>query len=264
MRSTLQTVPSTKSQWLAAGIFAVLAAQGAAANAQTAPADTAPLTLAPFSGAAAGQLPAPWRVVGVPGGKVPLTTFQTVVLDGKQVMRIEADKSYGNLVHAVPAGFVPAPGVMLRWRWRLDQGVANADLRRREGDDVALKVCALFDQPLNKLTLIDRTVLRLARAATAEALPSATLCYVWDPLLPTGTLLSNAYTARVRLIVVNGSQQGLGQWSLHARDLAADFKRAFAEEGTVVPPLTAVLVGADADSTGGRSLGYVGDISLSP
>ena len=97
-----------------------------------------------------------------------MTAFQTVALDGKQVMRVEADKSYGNLVHAVPAGFVPAPGLMLRWRWRLDQSVANADLRRREGDDVALKVCALFDQPLDKLKLIDRTVLRLARAATAD------------------------------------------------------------------------------------------------
>lgn len=263
-RLTSQTVPRTNFQWLAAITFAVLAAQGFAARAQTAPADAASVTLAPFSSAAAGQLPAPWRVVGVPGGKVPLTAFQTVALDGKQVMRVEADKSYGNLVHAVPAGFVPAPGLMLRWRWRLDQSVANADLRRREGDDVALKVCALFDQPLDKLKLIDRTVLRLARAATAEELPSATVCYVWDPLLATGTLLPNAYSARVRLIVVNGSQQGLGQWSMHARDLAADFKRAFAEEGTTVPPLTAVLVGADADNTGGRSLGYVGDVSLSP
>ena len=197
-----------------------------------------------------------------------MTDFKVMALDGQQVLRVEASKSYGNLVHALPAGFVPAPGVQLRWRWRLDQPVVDADLRRREGDDVALKVCALFDQPLERLNLLDRTVLRIARAASAENLPSATLCYVWDPLLTPGTVLLNAYTARVRLVVVDGGQQQqqqrLGQWSSHARDLTADFRRAFGEEGATVPPLSAVLVGADADNTAGRSLGYVGDLTLSP
>ena len=237
---------------------------GFSALAQSRPVTAGPVSLAAFSTAPAGQPVAPWRVVGVPGGKVPLTDFQLVALDGQQVLKVEAIKSYGNLVHALPAGFVPAPGLMLRWRWRLDQSLPLADLRRREGDDAALKVCALFGQPLDKLKLIDRTVLRLARAASAENLPSATLCYIWDPLLPVGTVLSNAYSSRVRLIVVNGEQQPPGQWHTQARDLAADFRRAFADEGSVVPPLTAVLVGADSDNTAGRSLGYVGDVSLSP
>lgn len=223
-----------------------------------------PVTLAPFSNAASGQAPVPWRPVGVPGGKIPLTDFKVMALEGQQVLRVEANKSYGNLVHALPAGFVPAPGLQLRWRWRLDQPVAEADLRRREGDDAALKVCALFDQPLDRLNLLDRTMLRVARAASAENLPSATLCYVWDPSMTPGTLLPNAYTARVRLIVVDGGQQGLGRWSVHARDLATDFRRAFGEEGAAVPPLAALLIGADADNTAGHSLGYVGDLSLSP
>lgn len=232
----------------------------AAVSAQT---QSKAIALAPFSSSSGDQPPAPWRVVGVPGGKIPLTTYALVELDGRKVLRVEASKSYGNLVHDLP-GVQPEAGLRLRWRWRLDEPLRGADLRRREGDDSPLKVCALFDMPLTKLGLIERNLLRLARGVSGEKLPSATLCYVWDSTLATGTLLANAYTARVRIIVVNSGEQRLGQWVSHERDLAADFQRAFGEESDTLPPLQAVLVGGDADNTGGRSLGWVGDVTLSP
>ena len=221
------------------------------------------VALTPFSSASGDQPPAPWRVVGVPGGKIPLTGYAVADMDGRKVLRVEALKSYGNLVHDLPAVQLE-PGAWLRWRWRLDEPLRNADLRRKEGDDSPLKVCALFDMPLDKLGLIERNLLRIARGVSGEKLPSATLCYVWDAKLSTGTLLSNAYTARVRLIVVNSGEQRLGQWTAHERDLAADFKRAFGAESDVLPPLQAVLVGGDADNTGGQSLGWVGDVTLAP
>lgn len=219
--------------------------------------------LAAFSSASGAQPPAPWRVVGVPGGKIPLTRYALVELDGRKVLRVEADKSYGNLVHDLPA-LVPEAGLQLRWRWRLDEALRGGDLRRREGDDSPLKVCALFDMPLAGLGLIERNLLRLARVASGEKLPSATLCYVWDGTLAPGTLLPNAYTARVRFIVLDSGEQRLGQWVAHSRDLAADFRRAFGSESDALPPLQAVLVGADADNTAGRSVGHVGDVTLSP
>ncbi len=221
------------------------------------------VALTAFSSTPGEQLPAPWRVVGVPGGKIPLTTYALVEMDGRKVLRVEASKSYGNLVHDLPL-VVAETGARLRWRWRLDEPLRGADLRRREGDDSPLKVCALFDMPLTKLGLIERNLLRLARAASGEKLPSATLCYVWDATLASGTLLANAYTGRVRIIVVNSGEQRLGQWVSHERDLAADFKRAFGDESDTLPPLQAVLVGGDADNTGGRSVGHVGDVTLSP
>ncbi|WP_395058339.1 DUF3047 domain-containing protein [Polaromonas sp.] len=243
---------------LALLVYALAPAMQAHAQAST----QGPL-LAAFSSASGVQPPSPWRVVGVPGGKISLTAYALVELDGRKVLRVEADKSYGNLVHDLPAA-VPEAGVQLRWRWRLDEALRGGDLRRREGDDSPLKVCALFDMPLDKLGLIERNLLRLARAASGEKLPSATLCYVWDGTLAPGTLLSNAYTARVRFIVLDSGEQRLGQWVAHSRNLGADFRRAFGKESDAMPPLQAVLVGADADNTGGRSLGHVGDVTLSP
>ena len=131
--------------------------------------------LAAFSSATGEQPPAPWRVVGVPGGKIPLTRYALVELDGRKVLRVEASKSYGNLVHDLPA-LVPEAGLRLRWRWRLDEALRGADLRRRDGDDSALKVCALFDMPLARLeqsgvatreAAVGDPVLRLGRHAGA-------------------------------------------------------------------------------------------------
>jgi hypothetical protein len=203
--------------------------------------------------------PAPWRVVGLPAHKVALTQFDIVALEGKQVLRLLTDKSYGTLSHALPGG---TEAGTLRWHWRLEQPMPAANLQRKEGDDAPLKVCAMFDLPLERLGFYERNLLRLARKITGEYLPGATLCYVWDHRLPEGTALANAYTPRVRFVVLNSGTKGLGQWQAHARDLRADFLRSFGDETETVPPLLAIVVGADGDNTGSQSLGYLGDVSL--
>jgi hypothetical protein len=233
----------------------------ASALAQPAQAPIQPLTA--FSSSSGGEPPAPWRVVALPMGRKPLTRFDITPIDGQRVLRVQTDRSYANLVHDLP-NLVAAPGTQLRWRWRLDQPLRDTDLRRREGDDTALKVCLLFDMQMERLGLMERNMLRAGRSLSGENLPSATLCYVWDHLLAPGTLLHNAFSHRLRMMVVDSGEQQLGQWRTHTRDVAADFQRAFGEESATLPPLQALLVGADADNTGGHSLGYVGDVTLSP
>lgn len=196
-----------------------------------------------------------WRPVGLPKQTLPATQFTRV--EGG-VLRIEAAGSYGNLVRESPGA-----GRTLAWRWRLDQALA-ADLRTKAGDDAALKVCALFDLPLAALPFWERQKLRLARVLSGEDLPAAVLCYVWDPALPTGTVLPNAYTPRLRWMVLRGQGDALGQWHEERRELAADFARAFGDEAGTLPPLKALAVGADADNTGGRSGGLLGEPVLQP
>ena len=223
-----------------------------------------PVTLAAFSEAKGGRLPAPWRVVGLIGASSkPLTRFDLVPVDGRTVLRVLADHSYANLVHDLPDVVVPK-GTQLRWRWRLDQALLDADLRHRETDDTALKVCLLFNAPAENLGALEQSLLGVARAISGEKLPAATLCYVWDNTLPVGTVLNNAFTGRIRMIVVDSGTKALGQWVSHQRDVTADFNRAFGREFPTLPPLEGVAVGADADNTAGRSLGYIGDLKITP
>ncbi|MBI5257967.1 MAG: DUF3047 domain-containing protein [Burkholderiales bacterium] len=204
--------------------------------------------------------PAPWHVVGLPQQTKPFTRFTPVTLDGQRVLRIEADASYGNLVHPVHEDIgVPH---RLAWRWRLDEPNPQADITRRGGDDNPVKVCALYDLPIQAVPFIERQVLRVARLRSGELLPAASVCYVWDSRIGAGATLDNAFTRRIRLIVLQGPRAPLHQWMAEQRDIGADFLRLFGDEAKVLPPLIGIAVGADADNTRAHSVAHVADLSL--
>lgn len=206
----------------------------------------------------AGDSPAaPWAYAGLPAQKPPPTRYRMRELDGRRVLQVEADRSYGNLVHPL-AG---AAAGMLSWRWRVDQPLPAADLRTKQGDDAALKVCAMFDLPRERVPFVERQLLRLAESRVGGALPNATLCYVWDPTWPRGSVVPNAYTRRVRFVTLDGAR---GAWQSERHDLEADFLRAFGDESRTVPALTAIAIGADADNTGARSVGWIDAVRLEP
>jgi Protein of unknown function (DUF3047) len=89
-----------------------------------------------------------WRVLTLPRQTKPITQFSAEVVDGRSALRVEATKSYGHLMHemhnAIPHG-------RLSWSWRMQLPNANTDLHHRAGDDVAAKVCASFDMPLEQV-----------------------------------------------------------------------------------------------------------------
>jgi hypothetical protein len=194
--------------------------------------------------------------------KAPLTQFEWRTVDGQAVLALRTAASYGVLTHAWRSG--AGAGAELAWRWRLDQPIAQADIQTKAGDDAALKVCVMFDQPLADIPFLQRAALGIARTATGQNLPSATLCYLWDSRYAQGTRGPNPYSGRVRYIVVGGPDSRLGQWVSQHRRVAEDFALLFGQETKVLPPITAVAVGADSDNTKGSSLGYLADLRWLP
>ena len=217
-------------------------------------------TLEPLAGTGSSPL-APWRVVGLPNQTKPFTRFSVVDIDGRRAVKIEADSSYGNLVHLLAP--LPVPG-QLAWQWRVELPLTDTDLRKKSGDDTEIKVCVFFDEPMEKVPFADRQILRLARSRTTDVVPTATLCYVWDSHLKAGTALPSAFTGRLRYLVLQSGTDKLDRWVGERRDLAADFMRLFGDECDAVPPVIGVAVGADADNTQSRSIAYVSRLVLEP
>ena len=218
-------------------------------------------SIAPFSVAAAGEPPAAWKFASLPN-KVP-TKFTVVDLGGARVLKVEADESYGNLVHSMQTQVTER--AVLAWRWRVDKLVEDADLRVRSGDDAAAKLCVFFAFDAAKLSFGERTRLKLANSATGENVPTQTLCYVWDNKLPIDTGIVNAFTKRIRFIVLQSGSARLGQWVAQRRSLVADYQRMFGDESEgKVPEVIGVAVSADSDNTHGHGLAYIGDIALTP
>lgn len=217
--------------------------------------------IAPFSSAAPGEPPSPWKRVTL--AKIPRhTTYAVADAAGRRAFRAEASASYANLVHPLVAD--PRTTPWLSWDWKVDQMPARSDLSRKDGDDLAAKVCVFFDLPLERLSAADRWKIRVARRLFDPELPAASLCYAWDRLLPAGTVLPNVYTDRVRFIVLRSAAAGeLGAWRSEKRNLEADFALAFgAEARGGTPRITGVGVASDADNTGDAARAWFGDLRL--
>lgn len=231
-----------------------------------------PAPLAPLESTAGDQPAPPWRQVGFPQKHkpLPMTQFNIAPIDGQRALQVRTASSYGTLVHdwRGPAG-------ALQWRWRLDEpltgGTAEPNLTTKAGDDAAIKLCVMFDHPLDQVPFVERTVLRLARSVSGEPLPAATLCYVWDTGSTTPQQGANPYTCRVRYMSLQTRKTPLAQWVTESRDVARDFITLFGDElpggagaaPSTVPPVTAVVVGADSDNTGSRSLAWITQVQWS-
>jgi hypothetical protein len=216
--------------------------------------------LTPFK-EAAPEPPQPWGFVGLPGQTKPKTRFSVVEIDGRKALRIEANESYGNIVH--PMQF-SGPKATLSWQWKVETPVPAPDLRTRQGDDTSVKVCVFFDMPLDLVPFVERQLQKIAQSKTTDPLPNATVCYVWDPTLAAGTELDNAFTRRMRYIVLESGADKVGKWMTEKRNVMADFTRLFGAESPKVPPIMGIAIGADADNTHTRSVAYVANIALEP
>ena len=218
-----------------------------------------PLALSPFGVTANATLNPAWHLSGLPGQQAaPVTRFEFNSLAGEPALQLTTHKSYGVLAH----DWSGPTTAELTWRWRVDQPLEQADLAIKKGDDAAVKVCVMFDQPLADIPVLQRAALALARAATGQAVPNATVCYVWDQRYPAGTSGANPYSARVRYMVLDGAR--LNQWTTQRRRVSEDFQRLFGSESAVTPPVTTVAVGADSDNTQGHSVAYVSQLRWLP
>lgn len=203
-----------------------------------------------------------WRLALLPRQTKPVTRFLPEPVDGKLALRIDADASYGNLLHELPTGGLQPQ--RLKWSWRMQQPNPGTQLDRRSGDDMAARVCLSFEVPIDALPFSDRVALRLARSMAGQNLPAATLCWVWGHAEAPGTVLPSPFTNRVRYIVLRNAGDAPGRWLEESRDIATDFRRAFGGEIPGLPPVIAVLVGGDADNTGAHSVAYIAGLHFEP
>lgn len=210
-----------------------------------------------FSAAKPGAaLPPGWSPVGI-RQDAPNTRYTLVENGGITVLRADSAAAASGLGFKQRIDTARHP--WLRWRWNIGNIIESADARTREGDDFPARLYVMFDYPLEKLPFVERNKLRLARALFDPDLPAATLCYVWDNKLPAGTILSSAYTERVKVIVVESGAARIRRWVPFERNIAEDFRAAF---GETAPAVTGIVVATDTDNTGTSATTLFGDISF--
>jgi len=208
----------------------------------------------PFSALHAGASQAPWTHVAIAFGKRE-THYDLVDDGGATVLHAVADNAASALAFPLHMALRDAP--ILAWRWKIAAEIPGADPRRASREDAPARIVLEFDGDTSKLPLVDRAIYGAARHVAGRELPYATLMYIFANRERVGTVIPNPHTRRIQMIVASSGESGVGRWQSLARDVHADFVRAFGEEpGT----LTAVGVLTDSDNTDGHAEAWYGDI----
>lgn len=192
--------------------------------------------------------------------KIERRTRYSVVREGDgYALKAESDASASGLYR--PLDLDARVYRILAWRWKVENVLAKADARRKDGDDYPARVYVAFRHDVETATLWERARSGAIRLLYGQDPPRHVINYIWDNRLAPGTVLHNAYTDRARMVVVQSGAARVGQWVDEQRDVYADYKRLF---GAEPPPIAAIAVMTDTDDTGERAVAYYGTITLRP
>ena len=154
---------------------------------------------------------------------------------------------------------LPSVWPIIKWQWRISHVLNKGNVLSREGDDYPARIYISFAYDPNRLSGTDRLKYKLYSLLHSEPPPLAVLNYIWDNHSPVGTIVSNAYSNRVKMIVVESGNDHAGRWRLEQRSLLEDYKKAF---GETPGKITGIAIMTDTDNTGESATAWYGDISL--
>ena len=196
-----------------------------------------------------------WQHYKFPGKQA--TQYSYAPTDGKPAVMARASSSASMLRHAVRVE--PALLQDIIFSWKVKQLIPGADLTRRETHDSPVRLVLAFEGDRSEFSMKNAMLSELSLTLTGEAMPYATLMYVWCNACAKETLYINPRTDRIREIVLETGPEHLGQWLNYQRDIQADYLLAFGQ-----PPGALVGVGlmTDTDNTRQSTVAWYGPISL--
>ena len=189
-------------------------------------------------------------------GKKP-TTYYPTLFEGRNAIRSESKSAASMLRQSLRVE--PADLGKLRFSWKVPELITGADLSERDTADSPVRIVLAFEGDRSKFSTKNAMLSELAQALTGEALPYATLVYVWGNHQAPGTIITNARTDRVRKLVIESGPKNLGQWLDYERDVSADYGKAF---GEAPGALVGIAIMTDTDNTRQQTSAWYGPIKL--
>jgi hypothetical protein len=198
---------------------------------------------------------AQWEAVVLPG-KLP-TAFKLDQRDQRLALQADAQSSASMLRQRLK---VPADQLgRLQFQWQIEGLIAQADMAERDSEDAPVRLILAFEGDRSRFSAKNAMLSDLTQALTGEALPYATLMYVWCNHRPVGSVIVNPRTDRVRKLVVESGPLHVQQWRHYQRDVRADFEKAF---GEAPGALVGMAIMTDTDNTRSHVRAWYGDIQL--
>lgn len=211
------------------------------------------LCLAPVFGVAlparATLQPPAFSVTGLKGWSAKTftgsksTQYHLVRDDGVQVLHAVCHNAASGMYWQGDIDLRKTP--ILHWRWKIAHIYPHSNEMLKSGDDFPARVYVVHGTRWLPWTL-------------------KSLAYVWSNGSGHGSdgnpFWPSAYTDQEQILAVRSGPAGVGKWQTEARNVRADFKRAFNE---TINHIDGVAIMTDCDNTHGNDQAWYGDLSFS-
>ena len=172
-------------------------------------------------------------------------------------MRAESDASASGLIRKIRID--PRKYPVIEWRWRAIGVYENGDVSRKDGDDYPARIYIAFEYDPDDVGFFERAKFKAIKMIHGEYPPIGAINYIWASNAPNGQIVPNAYTDRVKMIVVESGGENTGTWVAESRNVLEDYKTAF---GADPPMIRGIAIMTDSDNTGESTVTYYGDIVM--
>jgi len=186
------------------------------------------------------------------------TRYSAASVDGIPCIRAEAQAAWSLLAAVVPPAFAGA--TTLSWRWHADALVPGATAQGMGRDDAAVRVIVAFKGDFDKVPAADRAAMNMARMLGGWQIPFASIQYLWEAEIPPETALDHHTISRIKKLVVQSGDSGLGRWQRFERNVREDFRRLF--PGEEPGEIESIGIMTDSETLGGTATGCYADLTL--
>ena len=183
------------------------------------------------------------------------TDYSLVDESGTVVVKAISDQSASGLMRAISID--PAEYPIIQWRWKVNSILQKGDVTSKDGDDYPARIYITFAFDSDKAGYLEWLEHKAARLIQGQDVPYRAISYIWGSNSPAGTMISNSYTDRTMMFIVEGGDEKLQQWVTERRNVYEDYKKAFGEEPTMI---SGVAIMTDTDNTRESATTWYGDI----
>ena len=199
---------------------------------------------------------AQWKPLFFP--KIPQHSDYTIVREGdRSFLRAESHASASGLLYQSAYRVFDYPKV--RWRWKVENVYQKGNAEEKSGDDYPIRIYIIFKYDPGMASFGQRVKYGIAKTIYGEYPPHSSLNYIWANRKHAQRIMSNPYTDKAKMILLEAGEEKAGQWVEEDVDIIEDYRRAFGGE----PPAEAsIAIMNDSDNTGERSVSFVDYIEV--
>ncbi len=190
--------------------------------------------------------------------KIKKYSSYTVVSDDEgSYLKAESDGSASALIYEGKFNVYSFPYV--KWRWKVENLYVKGNARSKKGDDYPIRIYIIFKYDPKKAGFRKRMKYKAAKLLYGEYPPHSGLNYIWANKEHRERIISNKYTDKVKMILMQKGKSNVGKWQEHEVNIVEDNKAAF---GKNPPEIASIAIMNDSDNTGESSTSYVDFIEV--